>query len=529
VNTDEQRQEGTEVAVETTPETPESPNTPEDNQELAQSGDILGKYESEAEYKKAYDEIDKEIEEWTGTIEGTTDWKKLRNVQSELRAKIKILFLKKEDNEALNAKIDNASEAINQKQNQEREQKEQVYQENYEKYVGQVDEVCENAAKAESFSDARDMLIKLQDDLRDVQLKRSQKDLFLSKIQTTFTELNEKRAVEQENYEMECIDNYYNLKKPILEACEFSKSTERFADGRNKLIAVQKEIKGKKLKREQRDELYQIIRDHFELLNERQAAERMVDDEEADANYEKTKKLVDETLEFAKTTEEYGDARTRMIAVQKEIKAVKMRREQRDELFASIREVFTSINEKQASERAGFEEEANKNFESLTQKVNDAFALVHGVTDFRLIRETLINVQAEVKIMTLRRDQRNELFARIREAFGIFDKKRDEFFSSRRQEKVRKLQTGLDNVKAKLERLEELRQKDQETLDGLKNDGADANQIAAVEKKIATKVEQIEDSKKRLDEIEKEIENINKTQEKHEHHEEEKSEEKKED
>lgn len=483
--------------------------------ELAESGDILGKYTSEEEYKKAFDEINTEIDEWCETIDDTNDWKKLRNRQSDLRAKIKILFLNKDDNLALNAKIDEASETINKKQNEEREKKEKEYQENYEKFVSVVDETCKKAAEEETFSNARDMLIKLQDDLRDVQLKRSQKDQFLSQIQSTFTDLNEKRAVEQENYEMECIDNYYNLKEPIQKACEFSKTTERFAEGRNRLIAAQRKIKGKKLKRDQRDELYQIIRDHFEMLNERQAAERMVSDEEADANYEKTKKIVDETLDFARNTEEYGEARTRMIAAQKEIKAVKMKREQRDELFAAIREVFSSINEKQASERAGFEEEANKNYDNLTKKVDDAFGLVYGVSDFKLIRESLINVQAEVKIMTLRRDQRNELFARIREAFGIFDKKRDEFFSERRAEKARKLQTGLENVKVKIERLEELRQKENETLESLKNDQAEEAQIQAVEKKIETKTKQIEESKKRLEDIEKEIQEINKVQKKH--------------
>jgi hypothetical protein len=485
-----------------------------ETQEKVHTGDVLGKYETEEAYKEAYNGMLKEIEEWAATIETATDWKSLRNVQSELRAKIKILFLKKEENDSLNAKIDEAAELINKKQNEERDQKEQLFKENQEKYAPQVEKACKDAAAAETFSEARDMLIKLQGDLRNIQFKRSHRDEFMEKIQTTFTALNEKRALEQENYEMECIDNYHNLKKVIDEACDFSKNTERFADGRNKLIEVQQQIRGKKLKREQRDELYQIIREHFDMLNERQAAERMVGDEEAAVNYDKIKKIVDEAIDFAKETEDYGEARTRLIAAQKEIKAIRLKREQRDELFAAIREIFTAINDQQAEERSSFEEEANKNFTQLTDKVDEAFELVHGITDFRLIREALMNVQAEVKLMKLRREQRNELFARIREAFGIFDKKRNDFFSKRREERVRKLTVNLDSMKMKVERIEELMKKDQETLEGLKAENAEESQTQAVEKKIETKQSQLEEAKGKLAEIEKEIDEVNNPKEK---------------
>jgi hypothetical protein len=477
----------------------------------AQSGDVIGKYADENEYKAAYDTAMAKINEWKAFAEESTDWKNIRSQQVDLRSEIKALFLKKEDAKQLNEVIDEIAGEVNNRQNAEREEKEKVYNENNDKYVAIVNEKCEQAKNADLFSKARDLLTALQTELRNVQLKRSQRDNFFSQIQTTFSELNEKRATERENYEMECIDNYLSLKKEIEAACAFADETEIFNDARQKLIEVQRNIKGKKLKRSQRDELYQIIRDHFEALNDRQAKEREVSDEEAGANFEKLNLIVDEAIAFAKSTEEYGESRARLIAAQKEIKSMKLKRAQRDELYARIREVFTSLNDQQAAEREQFEGEAKINYDKLSEKVNEAFELVLGVTDFRLIRETLMNVQAEVRLMKLKRNQRNELFARIREAFGIFDKKRDEYYSERRDEKKKKLMMVIDNLNAKVSRTKELIQKDLDILKVLKKqDDAEEEQITAVERKINDRNNSMEDLQKRIEEVNKEITDLDK-------------------
>lgn len=476
----------------------------------AHSGELIKKYASEEDYKNAYDGIFKEISNWCEQAKEGTDWKLLRNNQVELRGALKMLFLVKEDTKKLNDIIDEHAEIINQRQNSERMEKDKIFENNYNQYKEKVIETCNKANETTIFKEGRDLLIKLQDEIKPVQLKRSQRDEFFSLIQAAFLAINEKQANERENFEMECIENYHSLKKTIENACDFAKNSNRFSDARKKLIETQQEIKGKRLRREQRDELYQIIRVSFEELNLRQSADRSVNEEEITENYTKLAKIVNEAIEYANNTEEYSEARARLISAQNEIKALKLNRNQRDELYALIREVFTKMNETQSSERESYENEAEGNYIKLTEKVNNSFELVLGLTDFRLIRENLLAIQGEVRLMRLKRGQRNELFSRLREAFNLFDKRRDEFFTGRREERKRKFVTVLDNMNAKISRLEELKAKDLDLLTQLQNENCDEEQINAINDRIKEKDSQIAEAKSRLDEIQKEINDLDK-------------------
>ncbi|MEI6091105.1 MAG: hypothetical protein WCR42_11680 [bacterium] len=476
----------------------------------AQSGELIKKYDSDEEYKNAYDGVFKEISEWGEHAKVGTDWKLLRNNQVELRGALKMLFLTKEDSKKLSDIIDEYAEVINQRQNSERMEKDKIFENNYNQYKEKVIFTTEKANATTLFKEGRDLLIKLQDEIKPVQLKRSQRDEFFSLIQAAFLAINEKQANERENFEMECIENYHSLKKTIQNACDFSRNSNRFSDARKKLIETQQIIKGRRLRREQRDELYQTIREHFEELNLRQSADRSVNEEEIGENYGKLTRIVSEAIEFANNTEEYSEARARLISAQNEIKALKLNRNQRDELYAQIRGVFTTMNETQSSERESYENEAEDNYAKLTDKVNNSFELVLGLTDFRLIRENLLAIQGEVRLMRLKRGQRNELFSRLREAFNLFDKRRDEFFSGRREERKRKFVTLLDNMNAKISRLEELKAKDLELLTHLQNENSDEEQINAINERIKEKDAQMAEAQNRLAELQKEINDLDK-------------------
>lgn len=482
----------------------------EEGESDAQNVELMKKYDSDEEYKAAYDGVYNSIAEWGEQAKTETDWKLLRNNQVELRGALKMLFLTKEDSKKLSDIIDEHAEIINQRQNSERMEKDKVFENNYTQYKEKVILTCEKANATHIFKEGRDLLIKLQDEIKPVQLKRSQRDEFFSFIQAAFLAINEKQANERENFEMECIENYHSLKKTIQNACEFAKTSNRFSDARKKLIETQQDIKGRRLRREQRDELYQTIRVHFEELNLRQSADRSVNEEEISENYAKLAKTVNEAIDFANNTEEYSEARARLISAQNEIKALKLNRGQRDELYSQIRGVFTAMNENQSSEREAYENEAEDNYAKLTDKVNNSFELVLGLTDFRLIRDNLLAIQGEVRLMRLKRGQRNELFSRLREAFNLFDKRRDEFFSGRREERKRKFVTVLDNMNAKISRLEELKAKDVSLLTNLQNENVDEEQINAINERIKEKDAQIAEANARLDEIQKEISDLDK-------------------
>lgn len=486
-----------------------------------QSGEVIGKYESEEEYQKVIDLVNKDIDDAGRLIESGNDWKEFRLRLNDIKDKLKALFLKKEDNDAIINSINNLFQLIADRQNEEKEKFDEESEKNYNNLKVLVEKAIKTAQEAEDFKTARTGLLEAQESFRGVKLRRKHRDELLEDMNKAFEALQKRQAIERENFEMETIENYHSLKSLVQEAVEFSAKSLQFGKARQKLINTQAQIKGKKLKRNQRDELYQLIRNAFNDLNEKQEADRELFDKETTLNYENLKKIVDQAISFAKDSTDFKEARESLINAQATIKGMKLKRKQRDELYASIREVFNHINESQEEDRKEFDDQANENYKRLTEKVDEAFDLVHGVSDFRLIRETLISIQSEVKIVKLKRSQRNELFARIREAFSVFDKKKDEYFKERKSEKKSKLLAILDNLTEKDSRLKEEIAAAKEELENetKKNEAEDVDEeqksiiskkIQSLTDKINEKEKTLEQDTKRIEDLKNEIEQIDK-------------------
>jgi hypothetical protein len=477
-----------------------------------QSGEVLGKYESDDEYQKVIDIVNKDINEANKIIESGNDWKEYRLRLNDIKDRLKALFLKKEDNDSIINSINDLFQMIAERQNEEKEKFDEESEKNYSHLKGLVENAIKTAEEAEDFKTARTGLINVQESFRGVKLRRKHRDELLEDMNKAFEALQKRQAIERENFEMETIENYHSLKNLVQEAIEFSEKSLQFGKARQRLIKAQSQIKGKKLKRDQRDELYQYIRNAFNNLNEKQEADRELFEKETNLNYENLKKIVEQAISFAKDSTDYKEARESLINAQGTIKGMKLKRKQRDQLYADIREVFNSINESQEEDRKEFDEQANDNYKRLTEKVDDAFDLVHGVSDFRLIRETLISIQSEVKIVKLRRAQRNELFARIREAFNVFDKKKDEYFQERKSEKKSKLEAIIENLTEKNNRLTKEIASAKEELENetKKNESEeiDEEQKALINKKIQSLTDKINEKEKTLEQDNKRIEDV---------------------
>ena len=425
-------------------------NHTNDVQPLPQTGDNISQYESEEKYNEALNSIRNEITANIEFAQNSSDWREIRNRMNLSKDKLKGLFLKDEDNNQLLEMVNSAIESVNQRQAEEQEKFDKESQSNYDSVIAQVQEAVAKSKESSDFKQARESLMSAQEIFKNLKLKRSHRDELYKLINDAFDDLTKRQAEERENYEMECIENYHNLKGKVEHAVEFARTSEIFAKAREVLINVQGDIKGMKLKREQRDELYQIIRDTFDEVNRRQDDDRKNFESETTDNYAKLKKIVEDAISFSQNTEEFGVAREQLINAQNAIKGVKLKREQRDELYASIRSVFEDLNTKQSMDRTEYDRECQENYDKLTQKVDDCFALVHGVTDFRLIRETLITVQSEVKISRLKKEKRSELFSRIREAFSISTRKKK---SSLAQEKMRRRKNYLTSKQIWMKKL----------------------------------------------------------------------------
>jgi hypothetical protein len=487
--------------------------------EEPQNGEMLGKYENEAAYLQACDNYKNELDKIILLANESDDWREIRKKIAEIKDRMKGLFLKVEDSNKFNELIRIANEDVNKRQAEEQEKFDIESQNNYDSVIEVVSQAVEFVSNSNDFKLSREKLLSAQDSFKNLRLKRAHKDELYRLINDAFDNVSKKQNEERENYEMECIDNYHNLKHKIDVAIDFANKSEIFAEARKALINVQNQIKGLKLKRDQRDQLYQMIRDAFESVNTRQEEERASFENETKANYDLLKKLVDDAINFAESTDEYSVAREHLISAQNQIKVYKLKREQRDSLFADIRAVFEKLNERQSSERGAYETECNANYDRLSLKVKECFDLVNEMNEFNLIRESLITLQGEVRISRLKKEQRNELFAKIREAFSMFDTKKNEYFEQRKEDKSKKLYDIKVNLEEKIQRLTDVLSKDVESLELQKakiNEAGDDEflineinlKISNIEGRIKEKTEVIEATKTRILEIEDEIDKL---------------------
>lgn len=443
----------------------------------------------------------------------------LREVQGRLKENqqiIRNLEFDEEPKKEIFEKIEKVFEDIQNIFEESKKEKRQEFDENYNAMKEKIDGAAKFLEETDNLKEARERLIDVQKEFKTTRLdKERQRELF-EKITKTFEQLYIRQNEERESYEMECIENYHNLKSVVEDAVQFAYSSNEFRRIRQKLIAAQQKFKGLKLLRNQREELYSKIQDAFEDLNKRQDENREQFEYECNANYEMLLPNVEKAIDFADNLTDYKQARENLISAQALIKGTRLTKTQRDKLYGDIRATFEELNLRQGREREEFEKEASDNYDKLKIKIEDVDKTIDPSNDFRQIRDILIAVQNDVKILKLKRVHRNELFQNIRECFAKLDSLRGEYRENKKEEKSKKLSSILANLQGRIKWLEESIAKDKKEMEEEKEkfeqtEGSYEQQkeheeaLSAIEFRIREKENNIRETTERIEDIQKEI------------------------
>ncbi len=383
------------------------------------------------------------------------DLKSARNILRDAINTLKTANLEQDDFSGLVERLNTMLEDLNNRQSQQNKKNEEEYTSKLVSIKEKIDATLAEVDNSNDFRKSREMLVALQNELVSSKLRRENHDELSSRLIAAFESLNIRQSQEWERYEMECSENYFNLKPIVQQAVLFADGCANFNQAREALIKAQGEFKGLKLKKEHREELFSQIQNAFERLNERQRAEREIFEKEANENFAQVNETVNAAIEFAKQAEIFKQAREALINAQNVIKNLKLKREQRDELYERIRAAFNDINERQTVEMQSFDNESAENYQKLTEKLDAVSDDIENTTDFALNREKLIAIQSEIKLLRLRKEHRQELFTRVRQSFAAFDNKRKEHRERINKEKLDKLTSIKQNLENKIERLED--------------------------------------------------------------------------
>lgn len=472
-------------------------------------------------YESMLGDVKSTVEEVLLKAATPTDLKTTRNELRDTLLTVRNLSLEKEHSAELVERLSNTLEDLNKRQDEIYKRNEEEYQNKLELFTGKFDQNMAEIEVLTDFRQSRERLVALQTELNAAKIKRDNYDAFAQRILKAFDDLNTRQAREWERYEMECADNYLKLKETVVHATTFADNAENFNQARKLLIAAQSEFKGLKLKKENREELFSQIQAAFEKLNGRQAVEREGFEKEAEENYATVRPIVDEAIVFSVESPIFKQARQQLIDAQEAIKNVKLRREQRDELYSIIREAFNALNDRQTEEFATHDTECNENNDRLDQKLNEIITDINVTTDFALNRDKLIAVQSEIKLLKLRKEQRQDLFTKTREAFNLFDRKRKEHRDRISKEKLEKLNSIKTNLENKIARLEDSMDWDRRSLDYQKEKLSKMTEeenpetakevteiIDSIEARLTDKEKNIEEIRTRITDIQSELEKL---------------------
>lgn len=447
------------------------------------------------------------------------DWRETRSLIKDLTTTLNSIGIPISYKNELRDLLRTALENVDKRQSEEAAKNKEIWQKNYEMLKEKIVEAVEFSKTAEIFKEAREKLIAVQNEYKEHKVSHEHKNELEKLLHDAFEDLSQRQAVYHENFEMECIENYYKLKTVVSNAIEKADEAENFASARNTLIDAQKQLRDKVLKRDQKDELFAEIRNKFDELREKFNEVRLTD-EEIEANYQQVQEVVSEAVEFAEnaTQEQAMDARQKLIDAQGVIKEYRLPYSQKNELFAQIRKVFERINEMLAEEREQFEAEALNNFSKMLAKIDVIIVEIENAIDFNQSAENLATVKAELRLLKLKREQRDKLFDRTRVAFSLLSKMREKYNKRRVEERTGKLDAKISNLEQKNARLSSLLAKDKEILaeqtEKLNNaeneqDKESAKQIVdIVNARIAEREESLKITTKRINDIKIEIEKI---------------------
>lgn len=426
-----------------------------------------------------------EIDSIAAQVATSDDLKGIRKNLVDMKEKVLALFLipKNVKDEYINRLLE-IFESIKNKQEEAKKEQKEMLDANFEKIKPELDSVLVAAQASHEFNNARKMLIGLQSTVKEAEIAREAKDEYFKKIQEVFDEINKKQDAERESFEMESWDNFLKAKPVVEAAVKFAKEATFFKTAREKLIEVQGTLKDMKLKKEQRDELYGNIRTAFDDLNVRQDAERGEFESAVTENWAMIKPKVDEAIAFASSTEDIQAAKDALIKIQAELKDIKLKKQQKDELYSAIREVFGRLNESLNADREEYLEECNKNFADLEIKVREAILNIEYSDFLKDIREGLLAVQDEIRMLKLTKDQRNTLFSRLREGFKKFDAKRDAYYGAKNKEKNEKTEKQMASINSQLESINA----------ELEKEGADKEALAAKKAELESKLAELKSS-----------------------------------
>lgn len=370
------------------------------------------------------------------------DVREAKAVLIEAQQEFKGLRMIKEQREELYQQIQREFDRVNGVLEQEKGRFQAEAEQNYTEIRQLVEEAVFKVRTDAPPAQIREFLIQVQNELKGKSLLKEHREEMFQKLQDAFSVLNMKISEEKEMVRLGAEHQYEELLKRAKSLLAEANTTTDFKTAREELRHVQTLLKESQVFKEQRDILYQMLQDVFQVLNQRQDEERSQFETEAAKNYTELARKVAEGLNQAHESSEYKETREFLKKIQAEFKGRKLIREQREELYSRLQSAFDVLNKRVDT----FFREKKKNWEVRMQfKLTDLQTTI-GEYEQKIERENEILRELETQLDNISSSGR-ELEARDRLTAKILSVGNS---IRRTQELIRQTETEMESIRQRL-------------------------------------------------------------------------------
>ncbi len=300
------------------------------------------------------------------------------------------------------------------------------FRKNFQELKHLLDSTLKKIKQINDLREAKGLLINVQNSFKEVKLHRDDREELYGRLQEAFGEINKKSTDERVQFEHEAQLNYSDFKIRIDEAVFLATNSRDFHETWNYLIEVQTSFKGAKFLREHREELYNRLQSAFDILKRTQTFEKSSEFSQSTQNFERLHGLVEDAATLASTCLDLRNYREEMIRLQTTIREAKLVKEHRDELNGKVQDAFLILQIRKDEEFQKTSAEATTNFLRYKPQAAELLKLSEKSVDFHLVREKIKTLQSEIRNTQLLKDQREELYSLLQEAFESLSIRQDE-------------------------------------------------------------------------------------------------------
>jgi len=291
-----------------------------------------------------------------------------------------------------------------------------------------------NSLTQGNFRDKKAELIELQRAMGLLDLSREERAGLRDTINACFEKINALRESEQKAFELTSEQNREKL-NPLVEKALFeARYNDEIREAWDFCVSVQNEFRGIRLQKEIREMLYQQLQEAFDILKQRRSQQQSVLEQKSLSGKTELLPEVESLLSEAEKTINIETHWKQLIELQQEIKDRDLTFEARNELLNKLQEAFTIIKKRREEKQRALTEEGLSNALTLEEMITEGETLAVKADDFRVAFDRLKQIQQAFSELSLPREEREELYQRLQQAFDTLKGRQEAWFSERDRE-----------------------------------------------------------------------------------------------